>query len=205
MSISAQMRDASAQDHKTAESMHFIKHLMEGQLSAADYARYLNQLAFIYQALERHLQTANEMPFAQELLRFERIVEDLEALGVDDWQATTVLPATAAYVARLSGITGLEDVRLVAHHYTRYLGDLSGGQAIAALVRRHYGLTDAQTGFYGFDQIENLVRFKEDYRSTLDGLNLTSTEIAALTEEVRLAFRLNQSLFQELGDLAPAL
>ena len=205
MSISAQMREASAQDHKTAESMHFIKHLMEGQLSAADYVRYLNQLAFIYQALERHLQTANEMPFAQELLRFETIVEDLEALGVDDWQATAVLPATAAYVARLSEITGLEDIRLVAHHYTRYLGDLSGGQAIAALVRRHYGLTDAQTGFYGFDQIENLVRFKEDYRSALDGLNLTSTEIATLTEEVRLAFRLNQSLFRELGDLAQAL
>lgn len=205
MSISAQLREASALDHKTAESMHFIKHLMEGQLSAADYVRYLNQLAFIYQALERHLQTANEMPFAQELLRFETIVEDLEALGVDDWQAAAVLPATAAYVARLSEITGLEDIRLVAHHYTRYLGDLSGGQAIAALVRRHYGLTDAQTGFYRFGQIENLVRFKEDYRSAVDGLNLTSTEIATLTEEVRLAFRLNQSLFQELGDLAQAL
>ena len=202
MSISARMREASAQEHKRAESMQFIKDLMEGRVAESDYVRYLNQLAFVYQSLERHLENAREMPFAQELLRLSRIIDDLEALGIKDWQTTTMLPATAEYVSRLSEIRGLDDIRLVAHHYTRYLGDLSGGQAIAALIRRYYGLTDRQTSFYMFDEIENLVRFKEDYRSALDGLTLTNAEVETLTYEVKLAFRLNQALFEDLGELA---
>lgn len=201
MSIALQMREASAQDHKNAESMRFVKELMEGALSGKDYANYLNQLAFVYQALEAKLQKIDTMPFANSMLRFESIKRDLMALGLDDWESSHKLPATENYVARISEIGDHLDVRLVAHHYTRYLGDLSGGQAIGALVRRHYGLTEEQTSFYKFDEIENIVRFKEEYRAALDEQSLSDLELEQLLAEVQLAFRLNQALFAELGEL----
>ena len=201
MSIAAQMRQSSAADHKNAESMHFIKHLMEGQLTAQDYVRYLNQLAYVYQALERKLPLEAEMPYSPALSRFDSIIEDLTELGIEDFAQTPMLSATADYVNRLNEIGSVEDVRLVAHHYTRYLGDLSGGQAIGALVRRHYGLTETQTSFYHFAEIENIVRFKEQYRESLDQLVLTESELEELLNEVQLAFRLNQGLFAELGSV----
>lgn len=204
MSIALQMREASAQDHKAAESMHFIKHLMEGQLSTNDYIRYLNQLAFVYQAMERQLPESAPMPFAPELKRFDSIVSDLEAFGISEWAETELLPATISYVQRIEELNGTEDIRLVAHHYTRYLGDLSGGQAIGALVRRHYGLTETQTSFYAFKEIENIVRFKEQYRESLDRLILDDLKLQLLLDEVKIAFRLNQQLFAEMGSVEVA-
>jgi heme oxygenase len=174
---------------------------MEGQLTAQDYVRYLNQLAYVYQALERKLPLEAEMPYSPALSRFDSIIEDLAELGIEDFAQTPMLSATAGYVSRLNEIGSVEDVRLVAHHYTRYLGDLSGGQAIGALVRRHYGLTEAQTSFYHFAEIENIVRFKEQYRESLDKLVLTESELTELLAEVRLAFRLNQAMFAELGSV----
>jgi heme oxygenase len=111
-----------------------------------------------------------------------------------------MLPATREYVARVSSIGGIEDVRLLAHHYTRYLGDLSGGQAIGVLVRRHYGLTEEQTRFYLFAKIKAVVPFKENYRAAVDNLEITDEELLVLVAEVRAAFKLNQQLFIELGD-----
>ena len=198
--ISTLMRESSMSDHKSAESASFIKQLMGGELSAADYVRYLNQMAYVYQALERNLPDAAELPYAPELKRFDSIVGDLERLGVADWTQTAMLPATAAYVARLEELGGTEDVRLIAHHYTRYLGDLSGGQAIGALVRRHYGLSEDQTSFYHFAKIEAVVPFKEAYREALDNLDVTDDELLVLISEVKFAFKLNQQLFVELGD-----
>ena len=198
--ISQLMRESSMSDHKSAENAGFIKQLMGGELSAADYTRYLNQMIFVYQAMEAKLPDTGEVPFAPELKRFESMVADLKKLGVENWSETEMLPATKEYVARINSLGGIEDVRLLAHHYTRYLGDLSGGQAIGALVRRHYGLTEEQTSFYHFAEIEAVVPFKESYRAAVDTLDLTDDELLLLVAEVRAAFKLNQQLFVELGD-----
>lgn len=198
--ISQLMRESSMSDHKGAENAGFIKQLMGGELSAADYTRYLNQMIFVYQAMEAKLPDAGEVPFAPELKRFKSMVADLKKLGVENWSETEMLPATKDYVARINSLGGIEDVRLLAHHYTRYLGDLSGGQAIGALVRRHYGLTEEQTSFYHFAKIEAVVPFKESYRAAVDTLDLTDDELLLLVAEVRAAFKLNQQLFVELGD-----
>jgi hypothetical protein len=59
----------------------------------------------------------------------------------------------------------------VAHAYTRYLGDLSGGQVLARVARKTYGLEKggAGTQFYEFDNIENKNGYKKGYRARLDG------------------------------------
>ncbi len=198
--ISQLMRESSMSDHKSAENASFIKDLMAGELSAADYTRYLNQMVFVYQAMEKKLPDTGVVPFAPQLKRFDSMVSDLSKLGVENWSETQMLPATAEYVARIESLGGIEDVRMLAHHYTRYLGDLSGGQAIGALVRRHYGLTEEQTSFYHFAEIEAVVPFKESYRAAVDDLVMTDDELLLLVAEVRTAFKLNQRLFVELGD-----
>ncbi|MGA7054843.1 MAG: biliverdin-producing heme oxygenase, partial [Mycobacterium sp.] len=90
---------------------------------------------------------------------------------------------------------------LVAHHYTRYLGDLSGGQIIGKLLDRTFGLGGAGLAFYEFP-----IRpkpYKDAYRARLDGLSLDADEIACAVDEVKVAFRLNQALFDELASNLP--
>lgn len=200
-SISTLMRESSIADHQAAESVHFITHLMRGELSAAHYTEYLCQLAHVYKALERLLPEGTTLPFHEGLKRFDAIERDLENLGVLDLNLHPLLPATVDYVARLNEITSTGDVRLLAHHYTRYLGDLSGGQAIGALMQRHYGLSADQISFYDFSNLGDPVPIKRAYREALDALELSEHELAVLIEEVRIAFRLNTELFVQLGQL----
>ncbi len=203
--LSQLLKEASATQHKAAESSSFITQLMRGELDLDAYAAYLANLAWVYEALE--LQTHQGEPFVSsedlwdaKLDRFASIERDLVALGTADWRER--FPSgegLAEYCSALMRLNGRADFRLVAHHYTRYLGDLSGGQAISALVARHYGATPEQLNFCNFTEIENIVHYKENYRATLDSLILSDEEIAQLVEEVQYSFTLNQQLFDDLG------
>jgi heme oxygenase len=203
--LSRLMRESSQQQHQEAESSPFVAALMRGELSLGDYTTYLVQLAWLYDALERQAangvaRATSEPLWDSRLNRLDAITADLAELGIGDWRETTAPSSSmATYIAHLDSLSGRADVRLVAHHYTRYLGDLSGGQAIAALVARHYGATPAQLSFYRFGDIDDIVRYKEAYRGHLDGLDLTPEESATLITEVQLAFTMNQRVFDELS------
>lgn len=205
MSISTLLRESSRTEHKEAESSKFIVELMRGQLNLEAYTRYLVNLGWLYKALEQMVATGEPFPTSEpiwdsRLSRLQSISNDIEALGVVDWQNTTV-PSSAmkSYIAHLESLQGKADPRLVAHHYTRYLGDLSGGQAIASLVARNYQATPDQLTFYKFDEIDDLVRFKESYRTNLDSLELSNDQVVELVSEVRLAFEFNQKVFEDLA------
>ncbi|MFN9859333.1 MAG: biliverdin-producing heme oxygenase, partial [Pseudanabaena sp.] len=68
-----------------------------------------------------------------------------------------------------------DPVLLIAHSYTRYMGDLSGGQALKHIVRSALDLPDeCGTTFYEFDQLPTLEakkNFKDRYRQALDSLS----------------------------------
>jgi len=202
----ARVREATATQHRSTETRSFITDLMGGKLSLAAYTAYLAQFAYVYRALE----SRNPAPADPHLItdtrlhRMAAIEADLAALGAPDWEdAHPALPATQAYVERLLAVA--HDVpRYLAHHYTRYLGDLSGGQAIAALVERHYGATPEQLGFYRFEGIDTPVRFKRAYREALDALELNATADAAFIEEACAAFTYNGAIFDELLDVTDA-
>ena len=114
-------------------------------------------------------------------------------------------PATAAYAAHLRELVSSADptdhtVRYLAHHYARYLGDLSGGQAVAARVARNYGATPEQLSFARFPtDLGSVVDAKRRYRAQLDELVLSAAEIDTLLAEVRVAFVGNGALFDELA------
>ncbi len=179
--------------------------LMQGKLNLEAYAKYLTNLAWLYESLEAKVRsgsafTSSEDIWDEKLVRLDAITQDLEALGVHDWKNTTS-PSTAmtSYIEHINSLEGKSDFRLVAHHYTRYLGDLSGGQAIAALVGRHYGATSDQLNFYRFQQIDDIVRYKDSYRAALDSLEISSEQIEELVKEVQLAFAFNQKVFEDLA------
>lgn len=203
--IAETLKTASRPQHQSAENSTFIMQLMRGQLDLEAYSKYLTNLAWLYQALETKVIegqafASSEPLWDARLNRLESITQDLAALGVSDWQSTTrPSSAMASYIEHINSLEGKSDFRLVAHHYTRYLGDLSGGQAIAALVARHYGATDEQLSFYRFSDIDDLVRYKEGYRENLDNLEISPEEIEILVTEVQLAFEFNQKVFEDLA------
>ena len=88
----------------------------------------------------------------------------------------------------------------VAHHYVRYMGDMSGGQVIRRIVERTYDLTDhAGTGFYVFDEVGDLKAFKARYRDLLDSVPWSSEERDRVVEEILVAYRLNTGVLDGLG------
>ncbi len=206
LDVAALIRAASAEDHRATENRGFISRLMGGELDLAEYARYLAQFAHVYEALEARADDADaDSVFDPRLRRLARIDSDLAALGAADWRARWhMLPATSDYVRHLRTLVGSTDpldarARYLAHHYARYLGDLSGGQAIATLVTRHYGATSEQLSFYDFSELGSVVHAKRDYKERMNALELDGIEVEALTDEVLLAFRLNGAIFDELA------
>jgi heme oxygenase len=206
--LAAFIRASSSDQHRGTETRSFITDLMGGKLSLADYTRYLAQYGWIYEVLEEAVVRVDldSVPglsalFDPKLARMASIENDLIALGAADWRTThQPLPATAAYVEHLASLGAADGVRVLAHHYTRYLGDLSGGQAIAALVARHYSATPEQLSFYRFDDIDSVVQYKRGYRDGMNALALSSDNIDLLVREVDASFNYNGSLFDALLD-----
>jgi heme oxygenase len=203
LDVAALIRAASADDHRSTESRGFITQLMGGELSLADYTRYLAQFGHVYEALESRMDDGTPV-FDPALRRLSRIESDLAALGASDWRVRhPAAESTAAYASHLRRLAGSPDrldgtVRYLAHHYARYLGDLSGDQAIAVLMARHYGATPEQLGFYDFSDLGSVVHAKRDYRDRMNALGLSSIEVDALIAEVAAAFRYNGAIFDEL-------
>ncbi|MFT4199436.1 heme oxygenase (biliverdin-producing) [Gordonia sp. (in: high G+C Gram-positive bacteria)] len=195
------LREATARAHESAERSAFVTDLMDGNLGAPAYAALVGQLLFVYRALEstgRRLSgdRVADAVLDERLDRESALTADLRALGVDPQQLQP-LPVTAEYVAAIE--SSVEDpARFVAHHYTRYLGDLSGGQIIASRMRNLYGVPDEALTFYRFDGIDKLKRYKDEYRARLDALELDAADVDRLTAEAVRAFEFNQGLFAAL-------
>jgi len=87
----------------------------------------------------------------------------------------------------------------VAHHYTRYLGDLSGGLFIGKLMARQFGFETNGIGFYLFDQIADPAAFKDVYREQLDAVAWDAEERERVIDEVLAAYQFNTDLFVDLA------
>jgi heme oxygenase len=206
------LRSATRDAHERAESTGFVQNLMGGRLDVTAFAALVVQHTAIYASLESAGDRIRENPAGtglvfDELRRGDALATDLAALagmvGSEDLERITVLPETLRYVDRLHEI-GDDVVAYLAHAYTRYLGDLSGGQVIKRMMQRHYGLTEDGLAFYTFERIDKIPPFKERYRAAMDALPLTGADRERLVAEARLAFDLNAAVFGGLGRLHPA-
>lgn len=208
--MAARLRATTNAAHQQAESSEFVTALMAGTLPRAAYTALATQHYFIYQLLEQAGAAMRDDPVAgpfvtDALLRLPAITDDLAFLIGPQWRDTvTPLPATVAYCSRLREVAFTEPEAFIAHHYTRYLGDLSGGALVAAAIRRHYGLIGSLgTRFYEFDGIPKRVQFKREYRERLDALALTPQRFQRLSDEAVRAFDLNRRVFVDLRTAHP--
>ncbi|MEU7637613.1 biliverdin-producing heme oxygenase [Streptomyces sp. NPDC039016] len=209
--FSTAIRNASHEQHTEAENSAFMSHLLGGKLGVAAYRRYTEQLWFVYRALEDVPQGLAADPVAgpfirPELARTAELARDLAHLGGPDWRTgLEPLPATVAYADRIAACARDWPAGYVAHHYTRYLGDLSGGQIIRGTAEKTWGFARKGDGvrFYVFEAIGNPAAFKRDYRELLDGLPLDDLEKQRVIDECKRAFALNSAVFRELGNAFP--
>ncbi|GAB7033888.1 biliverdin-producing heme oxygenase [Streptomyces sp. NPDC021749] len=209
--FSAVIRTASHAQHTEAENSAFMSDLLGGRLGVTAYRRYTEQLWFVYRALEDATEALAGDPVAgpflrPELARTPELERDLAHLGGPSWrEGLRPLPATAAYAARVTDCAHNWPAGYVAHHYTRYLGDLSGGQIIRGTAEKTWGFARKGDGvrFYVFADITNPAAFKRTYRSLLDALPVDEVEKQRVVEECRHAFRLNSAVFQALGEEFP--
>ncbi|MCL6670675.1 MULTISPECIES: biliverdin-producing heme oxygenase [Streptomyces] len=210
-SFSAVIRTASHAQHTEAETSTFLSDLLGGRLGVAAYARYTEQLWFVYEALESGAGRLAADPVAgpfirPELFRLPALERDLAHLRGPGWRAgLSALPATRAYAARVRECAEDWPAGYVAHHYTRYLGDLSGGQIIRDRAERTWGFARKGDGvrFYVFERIANPSAFKRSYRRLLDGVRADELERQRIVAECRRAFALNTAVLGALGEEFP--
>jgi heme oxygenase len=204
--FSQALRERTWSNHGDSEGATFMHDLMTGKGTREDYIALVAQHYFIYEALEaaaaRFVDDTTAAPFiTPQLTRLPAIEADLAFLiGEQRRDEISPQPTTVRYVERINEIA---DERwaggFIAHHYTRYLGDLSGGQAIRKLMQRQFGFETNGVGFYLFDQIADPKSFKETYRDQLDAVTWDAAERERVIDEVVAAYRFNTELFVDLS------
>ncbi|MFC3576540.1 heme oxygenase (biliverdin-producing) [Streptomyces yaanensis] len=209
--FSTLLRTASQAQHREANGSAFITDLLGGGLGVDAYARYAEQLWFVYEALETGAGRLAADPVAgpfvrRELFRLPGLERDLAHLRGPGWRADLrALPATRTYAARVRECAERWPAGYVAHHYTRYLGDLAGGQIIRDTAERTWGFTRKGDGvrFYVFDAIPNPAAFRRTYRALLDDIRVDDMEKQRVVAECRRAYALNTAVLRALGEEFP--
>ncbi len=199
--LSAALRQATMEVHERAHHSTFMGALLAGELPLSHYTLLAEQHRAIYGALEAASDALADDPVVgpfliEELRRVPSLRTDLTALGTT---SPRVLPATRAYVARICASIG-DPPRFVAHHYTRYLGDLAGGQMVGKLLERTYGVTGPGALFYDFKALGSPSKFRTRYRALLDAAPWGPDEHSRIAQEAVHAFELNIAVFDELAD-----
>jgi len=195
--------------HRSAENVHFVRDFLKGSVTKESYIELLRALYHAYRAMEEGLECLplhlKHCDFTA-IYRAETIASVLRFYtGTPAGQVVDLgQPSAAAqqYVDRLRLLAREDPLLLLAHAYTRYLGDLSGGQILARAAANAYNLPDGKGAeFYRFEKIgsspADLKAFKKAYRSSFDALQLSVPRADALVKEANTAFLMNIVIFEE--------
>jgi heme oxygenase len=157
-------------------------------------------LYHIYTALEEEIERNKGNPvyaplyFPEELHRKVALEQDMAFWYGPHWQEIIpYTPAVQRYVGRLHEVGRTEPELLVAHAYTRYLGDLSGGQVLKKIAQKALNLPSSGEGlaFFTFPNINSAAKFKQLYRARMNTLEMTPEVRRRVIEEAKTAFLLN--------------
>lgn len=198
--LSKALHSSTMVAHDQAENSSFITSLMAGDGSPDGLVALLRQSLPVYVALEDACRHAGADPRLSPILdprldRTHALRSDLDMHAAAGRTCDVLVPATEAYAIELRACAS-DPAALIGHHYVRYLGDLSGGQIIKTMVRRHYGIKDGLT-FYEFDIAKPKV-YKDGYRAALDALPLSEADRDTALAAATRAFELNHQLFLDL-------
>jgi heme oxygenase len=213
VALASQLREGTKKSHTMAENTGFVTCFLKGVVDKISYRKLVADLYFVYSAMEEEIGKLKNHPVVgpvafEALNRREALEADLAYYFGSDWRGQIKpSPSAAAYVARIHQVAAEAPELLVGHHYTRYLGDLSGGQILKNIAQKAMNLGDSDgLHFYEFASIDDEKAFKVTYRSTLDALPIDQSTADRIVEEANGAFHLNMTMFQELeGNLVAAI
>ena len=204
MTFSKEIKAGTKKSHSAAENTSFVKSFLRGVVSKDSYKVLVADLYFVYSAMEEEVRKLKDHHIIgkinlPELERVTALETDLRYYYGPIWRSI-IEPSEACknYINRIIEVAKDEPELLVGHHYTRYLGDLSGGQILKGIAEKAMNLKGEGLYFYEFDKIDNAKEYKTKYRSILDELPLTETQQNDIIVEANYAFRLNMYMFDTL-------
>jgi len=204
MGLAQDLKEGTKQSHSAAENTKFVSSFLRGVVSEDNYKKLVANFYFVYRAMEEEVFKLKDDPIIgpirfPELNRTSALEMDLRYFYGPIWRSiVTPSEACQQYVNRIRDVAQDNPELLVGHHYTRYLGDLSGGQILKNIAEKALNLTDQGLDFYKFANITDKKEFKENYRAVLNTLPVSQSQVSAIISEANFAFRLNMFMFEEL-------
>ena len=202
--LALQLKEGTKESHSAAENTKFVASFLRGVVDYEEYRKLLTNFNYVYDTMEQRIRETED-PMVQairseSLERKEGIERDLEYYYGADWKEKQI-PSDACnkYCHRINEVAEEDPYLLVAHHYTRYIGDLSGGKILREITARVLKPVDGKgLDFYEFPSIPDAKLFKQNYRAVLDNLGTTVPQENALIAEANYAFELNMNMFDEI-------
>ncbi len=213
VNLATMLREGTKKSHSMAENMGFVKCFLKGVVEKKSYRKLVMNFYFVYSAMEEEIEKLRDHPvvskiYFPQLHRQQTLEEDLRFYFGSNWrEEISISPAGKAYVDRIREVAKSQPELLVAHSYTRYIGDLSGGQILKKIAQRAMNLTDGEgTAFYEFEAIDDEKAFKDKYRQAMNELPIDLATAEQIVDEANAAFGMNMRLFEELeGNLIKAI
>jgi heme oxygenase len=203
--LAIKLRIGTQQAHTNAEHTEFMKRFLKGAVDKNAFGKLLGNLYYIYSQLEAEMKCYQNHPWISpvyfpQLNRRASLEQDLAFFYGENWQEKiTATSAAQAYISRIREVSATEPVLLIAHAYTRYMGDLSGGQMLKKIAESALGLENHQgVSFYEFNEISDLNEFKAKYREGLDSVLIDEPTGDKVVAEANISFNLNIQLLREL-------
>jgi heme oxygenase len=211
--LALKLRAGTQKAHTAAENVGFMKCFLKGVVDKDCFAKFLGNLYFVYTELETALASHQNNPivggvYFPELNRRASLEKDMVFYYGNDWR-NLITPSTNAkkYITRIQQLSASEPALLIGHAYTRYMGDLSGGQMLQKIAQSTLKLSGYEgTSFYNFEQIPDKKAFKDKYRDALNAVPVDDATADKIVVEANNAFSFNMQMAEELeGSLIKAI
>ena len=214
VTFSKQIKEGTKKSHSAAENTKFVAGFLRGVVDPEKYSKLIANFYYVYDTMEQRIDETKD-PLAEvlqswsaDLNRTSTLERDLRYYYGPMWR-DQLQPSEACntYCYRLNEIAEKDPYLLIAHHYTRYIGHISGGQILKGIAKKALNPPEGEgLHFYDFPMIDDAKAFKTDYRAVLDGLEVNEHQVNTLITEANYAFRLNIYIFDELqGDAKKGL
>lgn len=212
VNLATMLREGTKKSHTMAENVGFVKCFLKGVVEKNSYRTLVANFYFVYSAMEEEMERLQQHPvvskiYFPQLNRKQSLEQDLQFYYGNNWRNEIKLSAVGeAYVNRIREVANQSPELLISHSYTRYMGDLSGGQILKKIAQRAMNLNEGGTAFYEFADISDEKAFKAQYRQAMDDAPVDMATAEKIVDEANDAFRMNMKLFQELeGNLVMAI
>lgn len=199
------MKEETLEAHDESKDSGFAVTIMSGEWSPFAFVEWQRSLYPVYNTLETVLKKNRKDPILsifdhRKLDRSERILHDLATYNVDPVLDPSPLPCVQDYVACVADTDG-STPRVLAYHYTRYMGDMIGGQVIARSMKEKYGMSDDSLTCYDFKELGDLHHYRKNYKILIELLPWSDEEREQFVDEIKTAYKINAVLFEQLYDM----